>query len=69
MAEVTLTFIHTAEADGFDQTVSFTRDGIETVEDALQFCLDSHKASGWDYWEAMGVAYDDGTIKWQPSQL
>ena len=46
-----------------------TADGVETVEDALQFCLDSHRASGWEYWEAMGVQYDDGTIKWQPSQL
>lgn len=46
--------------DGYDQSVTLARDGVETVEDMLSLMSDFMRAAGFSYIETLEAFTEDG---------
>mgnify|MGYP003637096142 FL=1 len=65
MAKITLTYEEDKESGlTYDQTVTITRDGVEYIEDVLDFLAEALKAAGHSYVDRVGYSTDKGETFW-----
>jgi hypothetical protein len=50
--------------DGYDDTVTYSRDGIETIRDLLDFYAVAARAASFSYVDRVGYTTDKGAQTW-----
>jgi hypothetical protein len=52
------------QGDGFDGTMTYTRDDLENLTELAQFLSDAIRGAGFSYVEDVGFRYEDGEEIW-----
>ena len=62
--KVSILFKSNINEDGYDDEVIYSRDGVETIHDLLDFYATAARAASFSYVDRVGYATEKGAQTW-----
>ena len=62
--KVTIIFETDLEEDGYESVTTYTRKGVETLEDLSWYYSEASRIGGWTYTDSVMIRTDEGKEYW-----